>query len=237
MEDLLNLDELNSLSPEEKADKLLEIAQQASAKAKQEEELRRKLESAQEKWVQKLLDDKKYQDLMRTEASKLKQDADYITDLLQKDDVLAKAILDEYFGWISVEDALAQVNQDKQTKYKEQTNTKKIEETVANIVTSKEVTRIQNQFISKAKLSEEEKQAFEKEFTELTEWKKLNEANVEKYLRLALREALPDMDVKKIERDALDMASMPWVSSSKPWKQSHNARASNIDYLKSVGVL
>jgi hypothetical protein len=94
----LNLEEINDLPPEEKAQKLLEIAQQATAKAKQEEEMRKKLESAQENGVQKLLDDKKYQDLMRSEANKLKLDADYFVDLVGKDEKLAKAVLDEYFG-------------------------------------------------------------------------------------------------------------------------------------------
>jgi hypothetical protein len=35
----------------------------------------------------------------------------------------------------------------------------------------------------------------------------LNEANIEKYLRLAFKEALPEVDVKRIERDAMDMAT------------------------------
>jgi hypothetical protein len=57
------------------------------------------------------LDDKKYQDLMRTEASKLKGDANYFADLLSKDKNLAQAVLDEYFQGISIEDALAQVDE------------------------------------------------------------------------------------------------------------------------------
>jgi hypothetical protein len=49
MEDTtLDLEVINNLPPEEKAQKLLEIAQQATAKVKEKEEYVKKLESAQE---------------------------------------------------------------------------------------------------------------------------------------------------------------------------------------------
>jgi hypothetical protein len=46
--DDLNLEEINALPADQKAERLLEIAQQATAKAKEREEYARKLESSQE---------------------------------------------------------------------------------------------------------------------------------------------------------------------------------------------
>lgn len=238
MEDTeLNMEELNALNPEEKANKLLEIAQQATAKAKQEADLRKQLESAQEKWVQKLLDDKKYQDLMRSEASKLKLDADYFVDLLWKDENLAKAVLDEYFGWMTIEAALAQVDGQKKQDIKTKKEKQEIDRTFEEMYTKKEVEKVSKEFMSKANLNAEEKTAFDKEFAELTEGKKLTEANIEKYLRLAFREAMPDVDVRRIERDALDMAFVPGNAKSDTDRNTHQARQSNISYLKKVGLL
>lgn len=239
MEDTeLDLEEINDLPPEEKAQKLLEIAQQATAKAKQEEEMRKQLESAQEKWVQKLLDDKKYQDLMRSEAQKLKLDANYFADLLGKDETLAKAVLDEYFWGITVDDALAQVNPEIKKSLIEKKDEKDLDAKLEAKIVQKEVSKTVKEFVSKANLSKDEKEAFDKEFADITEWKSLNEANIEKYLRLALREALPEnKDIKRIEREAFDMANSQWQAQSSKWWQVHEARTSNIEYLKKVGIL
>jgi hypothetical protein len=54
---------------------------------------------------------------------------------------------------------------------------------------------------------------------------------------LALREALPNVDVKKIEREAIDMAMGQSAALSQSGKQEHNARSSNIEYLKKVGII
>jgi hypothetical protein len=145
--------------------------------------------------------------------------------------------LDEYYDGMSIEDALAQVDPDARQAIEQKQSAKNVEETVDELMARKEVAKITKTFVENAKLDADEKKLFDSEFAELTEGKKLSEANIEKYLRLALRESMPNVDVKKIEREAAEMAMGYGSSQSQSTKGQHNARTSNISYLKSVGIL
>jgi len=225
MEDTLTLEQINDIEDaQEKTAKLLEYA-------KAQEEAKRKLEADTDRGIKKVLDEKKYLELITSEAKVLMKDKNYFTTLLDKDEWLAKAVLNEFFDWISIEDALAQVDDKLVEEHKAKTKERNIEETVKELFTKKEVELKLSRFIQEAWLSKEDKTAFDNEFKDLTEWKKLNESNIDKYLRLAFKEVLPDVDYRKVEQDAKDMA-ISIGSQSQSKQVQHNARKSNIEYLK-----
>jgi hypothetical protein len=83
-----------------------------------------------------------------------------------------------------------------------------------------------------AKLTDEEKTLFEKEFKDITEGRKLDENNIDKYIRLAFTEAIPTKDYKQLESIAKEMA-VSNGSQTQSKQVVHNARKDNIEYLKS----
>jgi len=224
MEDL-NLEQIQAIEDvAERNAKLLDYA-------KAQEEARLKLQSDTDKGVKQITDEKKMLELVQQEAKALLQDKNYFPTLLAKDEWLAQKVLDEFFSWISIEDALAQLDDETKAKVQEETKGKDLEATVKNILTKEKVDSKISSFIKKIKLSDEEKTLFDKEFEELTEGKSLNWANIEKYLRLAYKEAIPEGDYSSIEKDAKDMAiHKGWFAQQKSTK--HNARKDNIEYLK-----
>lgn len=224
---------LDNLSPEEKVAKLLEAYKEANQKASQAEEARRKQESDISRGINKLKEEKDYFLLMKDEASKLMKDKNYFVDLMWKDEVLAKAVLDEYFDWLSIEDALAQVDDWRRAPA---VSKKTIEETIKEISTKQELDNTINKFIQDSKLTPEQLEAFNKEFADITEWKRLNKDNVNKYLRLSFKEALPDVDLN-IERDAREMAWWTPSWASKPKNEVAQVRKANIEYLKQQWII
>jgi len=226
------MEELENLSPEEKVAKLLEAYKEANQKASQAEEARKKQESDISRGINKLKEEKDYFLLMKDEATKLMKDKNYFVDLLDKDEVLAKAVLDEYFDGMTVEDAMAQVTWDKVVK--KTIDSKDIEKKIEEITTKKEVDSIISNFTSK--LTEEQKELFNKEFNDIIEWKKLSKENINKYLRLAFKEALPDADLR-VEKDAIEMATVPSVRGNKPKTEIQQIRKSNIEYLKKQWII
>lgn len=234
----VNFEEINNLPVEEKVEKLLEIAQQATAKAQEKEEYAKKLESAQESWLQKLIDESKYNNLLRDEKNKLNKDKDYMIELAEKDEVLAQAVLDEYFPWMTIEEALKQVSPDAVVAKKTIKPERSVEDQIEEGIAKREIAKQKKDYLDKLNLSEDEKQLFEQEFADLTEWKKLSEANITKYLRFAFKEAVPQReDLKKIEKDAYEMSMWQGGSMGKSSTNQHNALSDNISYLKEQGIL
>jgi hypothetical protein len=160
------------------------------------------------------------------------KDKNYFVDLLSKDEGLAKAVLNEFFDGISIEDALAQVDEDPKKEYTTKKQVSNVEDTVKNILIKEKVESKINKFIKDVALSAQDKEAFDREFAELIEGKKLDATNVDKYLRLAYKEALPDSDFKQVENTAMQMAQMRG-GQAQTKSDVHNARKNNIEYLKS----
>lgn len=88
---------LNDLTPEEKVAKLIDAYKDANLRAEQAEIARKKQESDISRGINKLKDEKDYFLMMKENATKLMKDKNYFVELVQKDEVLAKAVLDEYF--------------------------------------------------------------------------------------------------------------------------------------------
>jgi hypothetical protein len=88
---------LNDLSPEEKVAKLIDAYKDANLRAAEAELARKKQESDISRGINKLKDEKDYFMTMKESATKLMKDKNYFVELVQKDEVLAKAVLDEYF--------------------------------------------------------------------------------------------------------------------------------------------
>lgn len=163
-EKTLTLEEIQAIEdPADKTAKLLDFA-------KKTEEAKRKHESDTDAGVKKILDEKKYLELISSEAKTLLKNKNYFPELLAKDEGLAKKVLDEFFDGISIDDAMAQVD-DKEAKAKVDTKAKEkeVEDTVKAILTKTKVEEKVSSFISKVKLSDEDKTAFDKEFKDLTE--------------------------------------------------------------------
>ena len=228
------LEELNALPPEEKAAKLIELHDQA-------EERLKKREAEMEVWVTKLKDRDAYNELIKDKARLIIADKDNFADILTEDEVLAKAVLDEYFWGITIEEALAQVDEWKKIKLVDKQKDKSLQDNVTNLVNETLTKRdINNQikwFIKELSLNEEEKKIFMSEFEDLTEWKKLDETKLDKYLNLALKESFPDYNANKIEEQALDIAWRGWNISWNKSSQQGQIRKANIQYLKDRGII
>lgn len=217
MEDTNTLEKLNELSPEEKAAKLQELYLQ-------EVEARKKLQSDTDRWVQKVLEEKKYLEAVN-EVMESKGNL-RLLELWDENPQLADKIAKDKF-WVTKEEAVKYWKDNGFIGWDEPQKQWLSKEDIKELIQQEKVNEYINNF--KSNLWEEEYAKWYAEFKDLTDGKKLTAENVKKYIRLAQKEAIPD--TTSIEKHAKEIALWMWKSWGK-WDPTEPVRKANLQWLK-----
>lgn len=209
MTELLNLDDLQDLSQEELQAKI----QEANTKYQE-------LQSNSDRWVQKVLDEKKLAEKSLKALGEINGDNDKFVELYNQDKKLGEYILKNVFNGASIEEFQAGGVKAKPVteNFEEFYQKKQIEERLEKIT---------------SKLSPEAKEKFELEFEDLTDGKKLTKENVDKYIKITLKEIEPDFSDEIQEARAFAIGGNPTKAkdTKSQWDQA------TTDFLVQMGIV
>ena len=184
------------------------------------------LQRSQDRWVQKVLGEKKYMEQVASVAL----DNTKLIELWETNPDTAKKIADEYYDGISKEEAINRLTEAGVEVKSEEKLTKK---QVQDIITQEKVVWAISDFKSNAGLSWDSLSKFESELKDISEGKKLSMSNINKYLRIAYSEAIPKWDYKAIESEALRISVGDGWSSTTKNNKSDKIKNENMAFLKS----
>ena len=188
------------------------------------EEIKRKMQSDSEKWVQKLINEKKAYDEVFNHLSDISDNPSNLVKLYEEKPEVAKIILDKYYDWIDIEDFKENIDYKK-----DYTDPKEIEKIIEKWVNKKMETKLieekKEAFIKKLKLTEEQKKDFNEAFNERRKLSSFSLENLEKIFEKSYRD-IDDVDISKLEdykkneEQAQIMASSWGTTEQKVWKLS-----------------
>lgn len=174
-----------------------------------------------EKWVQKLIQEKKereaeaklFKDVI-TESKRVAQDENYLIDLYYEKPEIAKEILENYYYWQTIDEFKAErwIVDDSPKAIDMLANRK-----AKDIVNNEKISNSIELFIKEFWYDEEKKKIFMEEFNDITEWKKLTPENVKLYLEKSHIIINKDMfneleQTKQKEKIAKQTSSWDWKS-------------------------
>ena len=199
------------------------------------EAMRKEMTSNSEKWVQKVISEKKTFERALKESWLVANDPARLVELYEEDPKAAQIILDEFFEWETIEDYKERIEY--QEDYSDpkvlQSKIKKEAEKLAqnNLIE----TQKQN-FIDKLKMSDEEKEAFEEAFEELKQLKSFNTKDLTKQFEKAYRLSNDNEEaLKKLsnqEQIAKAMATWDGKSITSKENKKNTAKEEVNDFLK-----
>lgn len=212
-------------------------AQEADGKvytAEEVELLKRKMQSDSEKWVQKLIQEKKIYEQAMDETAKVADNQEYLVELHDKNPAVAKILLDKYYQWMDIETFKNRI------WYEEDLSDPVIAQKRIELEAQKKyeallVDKAKEEFIKKLDLSGEEKVKFEEAFEERKQLKSFNASNIEANLEKAYREIADINSLKNINNQELiaktigtwEWKGWTWWSAKKTWIQNEIS-----DFLK-----
>ena len=146
----------------------------------------KKLQSDSEKWVQKLIAEKKLIETYVDELAKVWDNPDYLIDLVDDNPKVAQMILDKYYWWEDIEDYKQRIWY--QEDYQDPaTIQKKIKEEAKKIAETERIETQKDTFIQKLKMTDEEKENFINAFDEIKSLKSFNIKDLQKQFEKAYR--------------------------------------------------
>ena len=209
----------------------------AQAKIKELEDKLAQQQSASDKWVQKVLNEKKQLEFIMTGYEKLEGDQDnQITNLQRlhsENPELTQQLLDKFYNWVSYESVVGEASQPKQQAgLSEEDVQKKVEEWIRKAKLQEKI----DWFVDKLWLSEEDKQKFLEALDENTPAKGLNLNNLNKILKHSYSDISDDISwVANQEVIANAMAS-GWKSNTPSKAKVDDSLKSEVkDFLKNFG--
>lgn len=206
------------------------------------EAMKKKMQSDSEKWVQKLINEKKTYEIVLGEIYKVANNREYLIELYEDNQDVAKIILDKYYKWMSISQFKTEI------WYEEDyTNPKVIEKEVTKRAQALEESRLieksKKDFVSKLKMTPEETEKFEEAFEERKQLKSFSVDNLEKNLERAYREVSDNPEQLKAMKDAEIIANTiaTWEGkgwNSGDWKKSSLdlAREDANEFLKNFNI-
>ena len=243
MEDKENkvvIEEEETLNQEEKANETDEVKEPKTYTEEEVEEMRKKLQSDSEKWVQKVIGERKRFEKAYKELPKIANDDTRLVELYEEDPELANQILADHFDWQSIQDYKDSI--DYKEDYSDPEKMKaKIEREAAKLVSkkeaetrAKEVEKSKDAFIKKLQMEWEELENFESELTELLQLKKYQTWDVTKVMEKAYKLSANDEEIKKLKNQeviAKSMTSTKWGSTNKG-KETEKSKNPFDDFFK-----
>lgn len=204
---------------EKREDENLNSDEKTTYTLEEVEAIKKKMQSDSEKWVQKLINETKQEKQQRLiyervldEVWKVADDNSYLISLYEEEPEVANIILGKYYDWQSIEQFKDSI------WYEEDYNDPKVRERkisleVKKLADKQLIESKKQEFISKLKMTEEERLLFEEAFDERKQLKSFNVNDVEKHLEKAYREVNENAyDFKSQETIAKTMATWEWKS-------------------------
>lgn len=182
-----------------------------------------KYKSDQEKWVQKLIEEKKFLDKVLYAVGEVAGNPEKLIEISESDPEVANDILNKYYSWMTIEDYKEQVG------YKESPeiiNEKLIERKAKSIVEDVKIKDTKKAFIRDLWLSGDELEAFEEEFNNRRSLKSFSVDKLDDSLTKAYIIATGNSadKIKKIKSTKI-IASAASVSWNTKTEDSDKARA------------
>ena len=190
-------------------------------------EIKKQMQSDGDKWVQKLISEKKNYDRVLDEVWKVSADEAYLVELHNENPAVAKIILDKYYEWKDIEsfkESIAykeDISDPKVIKRMVESEAKKLAET--NLISDKK-----QEFITKLKMTDEEVKDFEEAFSERTQLKTFNVTNLDKHFEKAYRDVNDNTEsLKEMKKqEAIANALATW--DGKGWKQVTTKKETSV---------
>ena len=180
------------------------------------------LESNADRGAQKVLDDKKLAERALTAIAEIDGDNEKFVELYNNDPKLGDYLLKTVFKGASIDDFKKGGTKSPKPEW-EDFDAKRLKKTIEEKVES-----------VSSKLPKEIKEKFDAEYKELTDWKKLTKDNVEKYIKMALREVQPDFSQEELDARVLSQGGggiKPKADKSFKWDKSTS------EFLKKMGII
>jgi len=203
--------------------------------AEEVEAIRKEMNSNSEKWVQKVISEKKNFETALSEVSKVADDEKYLVELHNENPDVAKIILDQYYAWQDIETYKESISYEvdmqdpKVIQRMVESEAKKLAET--NLIDSKK-----QDFIKKLKMTDEEVISFEEAFTERTQLKSFSINKLVNHFEKAYRdvndntEALKEFKLQ--ESIANNIATWSWKNGKQVIGKKESNTVKNSEYNK-----
>lgn len=188
------------------------------------EEMRKKLQSDSEKWVQKVIKERKLFERAYKELPKISQDDARLVEIYEEDPELAQRILEDHFDGVSIEEYKESI--DYKEDYSDPAKMEaKIKREAEKIARNKEVESEKKAFISKLQMTDEEKEVFESELSDLLTLKKYQTQDITKVMERAYKLSADEESIKKLKNAeviARTQSSTKWGSAK--WEGNKDAQ-------------
>lgn len=189
--------------------------------------------------VQALLRKNKNTTTAMTEIPKVAENKEYLIELYDSNPEVAKIILDNVYGWKSIDDFKEAI------WYQEDlTDPNIIEKKAAELakkqIEAQKVETAKSEFIEKFKLEWSELKDFEEAFSERMDLKTFSAGNVDKHLEKALLEITDQTLSERLKSQkniANTMATWEWKSWGTSTKKDSSIQKQSQDFLKKFWVI
>ena len=181
-----------------------------------------KYKSDQEKWIQKIIEEKKFAEKVLDAVGLVAQDQNNLVELYDESPDVAEEILNKYYGWQSIDEYKESIGfQESEIVL----NEKMIERKAKSIVEAEKIKDTKKAFIEKTGLKGEELEAFESEFEERMQLKSFSINNLDDNLTKAYKLATgySEEQIKDIQKSKM-VASVSSVSGTSKQKDSETSR-------------
>lgn len=213
-------------------------------------EIKKQMQSDSEKWVQKVIWEKKaYQQAMQN-LSDISDDNSKLLDLYEENPAAAKIILDTYFDGQDIETFKESIwykvdyTDPKTIEKLVEEKAKALKESEKKEMETQLIEKEKNAFINKLKMWKEESEKFNEAFEERMELRSFKVSDLTKHLEKAYKEIANDeqiLELKKQEIIANSLATGDWKigKESKDRQKTQIERNSeyNKNFLKSRWIL
>ena len=188
------------------------------------EAMKLEMQRNSDKWVQKIISEKKVYEKAFDEMSKIADDSERLVELYEEDPTTADIILKKYFGDESIEDYKERIWYTENYSDPKVMNAK-IKKEAEKIALNNLVETQKQNFIDKLKMSDEEKKSFEEAFEDLKQLKSFNAKDLTKQFERAYRLSNDNEEAlsKLKNQETIAKVMGTWEGKSSTWQQAKKA--------------
>lgn len=190
--------------------------------------MKKDMESNSEKWVQKVITEKKNYQSAMWEISKVAENKEHLIDLYDSNPEVAQIILDQVYDWQDI-DAFKEAIWYKEDYTDPKMINKLAEQKAKAMIDSDKIATAKTEFIKKLQMEWDELQKFEEAFSERMEMKSFNANDIVKHLEKAYREGNddPDMLAKLKNQEIIGKSLATWWG--KWWGSGWDKKETSMD--------
>lgn len=209
---------------ENPAEKTTYTKDEVEAMRKEAEEKLKKQQSDSDRWVQQLLDEKRFAETIIEETKKVSDDKKRLVTLSQTNPKVAKVILDKYYDGMTIDEFMEDEGLEVDLTDPEIAQ-KRIDSEAQKLYENRIISEKKDEFIAELKMTDEEKALFEEEFKQRAELKSFDIKDLRKHFEKAYREVNPDSNGKKLDQQQ----AIAEATSSASGSDNNSKRVSQLD--------